>query len=98
MNQALIRLPAAEEEALLARVRGEGLPEEYLRCDYTRQGGSGVYKDGPGRFTNARIEYSLMLCKWCGNLEGSENNDPYCPAKLRTLQERSKLLPESSES
>lgn len=97
-STALIRLPPAEETAILDRVRSEGLPESPLRCDYTRQEGSGVYESNRGRIRRARIEYSLMLCQWCGNLEGSENNDPYCPAKLRALQEKLKRLSEGPES
>lgn len=98
MSQALMRLPAAEEESLLDRVRAEGLPLDRLRCDYTRQQGSGTFKSRHRRFKNARIEYDLMLCEHCGNLEGSSNNDPYCPAKLRALQERAKALTEGRES
>jgi hypothetical protein len=29
-----------------------------------------------------------MLCEYCGNLEGSPNNEVYCPAKMRALRDR----------
>jgi hypothetical protein len=93
-SSAIARLPQVEEEEILALVRAEGLPLDRLRCEYTRQEGSGIHNRPWGLIRRARIMYSLMLCKWCGNLEGSEENELYCPAKLRTLRNRTKQLPE----
>lgn len=93
MIEVLERIPATEEAALIARVKAENLPVAVLRCEYTRQKASGVYT-GNSRFKRVNISYDLMLCRLCGNLEGSANNTPYCPHKLRVLQERvQELLP-----
>lgn len=92
-GQAMIRLPVAEEEELLARVRAEGLPLGQLQCEYTRQQGQGEVVRNHGFIRRATISYDLHLCTFCGNLEGTDNNLLYCPAKLRRLQEAANLLP-----
>lgn len=83
----LQRLPQNEETAILDLARESGLEVFKLKCDYTRQkdSGSGVSKRTGREFD---ISYDLMLCKWCGNLEGSRNNILYCPHKLNVLKDR----------
>jgi hypothetical protein len=85
MNQALQRLPRAEEEALIALAVSYGLDRATLACHMTRQQGHGRGKGPEGSFTPVfNISYNLMLCEYCGNLEPSE----VCPAKVRVIKER----------
>lgn len=83
---ALQRLPQADEDVILALVRANDLPVSQLRCDFTRQRDAGVGRTSWG--LEYDISYSLMLCRHCGNLEGTRNNALYCPWKLRALRTR----------
>ncbi len=87
----LQRLPRNEETLILDLARKNGLETARLRCEYTRQQDEGVGRFKGGGFLGGReyaISYDLMLCKWCGNLEGSRNNALYCPFKMNALKER----------
>jgi hypothetical protein len=66
--------------------RQERVDMNQLTCEYTRQKGQGSGVTRRGRPFD--ISYSLMLCKFCGNLEDSPNNTPYCPHKLSVLKQR----------
>jgi hypothetical protein len=91
----LQRLPANEETAILELIRENNLAIDALRCEYTRQTGEGVHEF---RGRPWGISYDLLLCKWCGNLEGSANNRLYCPQKMRALRDRLLALPEAVNS
>lgn len=97
-GEAIVKLPRSEEATLLALVREEGLEAGLLKCEFTRQQGSGLISRPHGTYIrSASISYDLMLCRFCGNLEGSDNNKDFCPAKLRALQERLRLSEGSSD-
>lgn len=83
---ALQRLPLTEESLLLIICKQEQVVMDQLKCEYTRQEGQGSGVTRRGRPFD--ISYSLMLCKFCGNLEDSPNNTPYCPHKLSILKQR----------
>ena len=83
---ALQRLPVSEESLLLLICKQEQVDMSHLKCEYTRQEDHGTGITRRGRPYD--ISYSLMLCKFCGNLEDSPNNTPYCPHKLSVLKQR----------
>lgn len=74
---ALQRLPKHEESAILDLVRQNGLDANQLKCEYTRQRGSGHTRKGHP------ISYDLMLCRLCGHLPEMAT---YCPFKLNALK------------
>lgn len=86
---ALAPLPKYEYFAVLELVRANNLDESQLACHMTRQqaSGRGRHPDDGRGFLSGRalnINYNLMLCEYCGNLEPRA----HCPAKMRELAER----------
>lgn len=89
MIQALQRLPKAEEEALIAVACANGLTRNELRCEMSRQRGSGSGQWGKGangllEGASFNIEYDLLLCTYCGNLNALD----VCPHKANMIKER----------
>lgn len=86
MNQAIQRLPKAEEAALVELACANGLTCAELACFMIRQQDSGVGRWKRGRFAGEAysISYDLMLCEYCGNLMPSA----ICPAKVQKIKER----------
>lgn len=76
-------------ETLPARIesfmQAHGLTISDLKCEFTRQQSKGRGTFNGGR--PFRIEYDLMMCKFCGNLP-DVLTVPYCPEKVKILEQR----------
>lgn len=65
-----------------------------LRCEYVLTHGEGQHISqtrGVLRGRVYKVTYDLYLCRFCGNLEGTSKNTPYCPWKLRQLHDASEI-------
>lgn len=60
--------------------------DQDLLCEYTLQHSEGYHIANTRGILRGRVykvTYDLMLCRFCGNLEGSPNNLLFCPEKIR---------------
>jgi hypothetical protein len=80
----------------LEKVKKSLLLKRMAQCEYVPSHGEGTHIANTRGILNGRqykVTYDMMLCKFCGNLEGSPNNQDFCPALMKAL-----LLNESHQT